>query len=105
MRLTYSNFALMITNFSTITFEIAINTQADYYDGFLFGCNQMLVHIVLAFSCNFELGSLSTLLLTASRILIVVENSSGINLPQYIYTFIAAVGSIVVQYYFEKAHR
>lgn len=70
----------MMANFSTITFEIVINPSADYYDGFLFGSNQMLVHLILSFACNFELGAFSTLILTTSRIIIVAENSFSLSI-------------------------
>lgn len=65
----------MMTNFASLIFEISIYPEYDYYDGYLLGSNQMLVHTILMFACNLELGILSNIVLTIVRVILVVENS------------------------------
>ncbi|CAD8151379.1 unnamed protein product [Paramecium octaurelia] len=104
-RMNYCNLALMMTNFAALTFEISIYPLYDYYDGYLLGSNQMLVHTICMFACNLELGIFSNIALTIVRIILVIENSDNLTVQQYFYSIIMSLSFMVIQYQLEKQYR
>ncbi|CAD8184849.1 unnamed protein product [Paramecium pentaurelia] len=105
IRMNYCNLALMMTNFASLAFEISIYPQYDYYDGYLLGSNQMLVHTICMFACNLELGIFSNIVLTIVRIILVVKNSDNLTVQQYFYSIIMSLSFMVIQYQIEKQYR
>ncbi|CAD8162242.1 unnamed protein product [Paramecium pentaurelia] len=105
LKINYCNLALMMTNFASLIFEISIYPEYDYYDGYLLGSNQMLVHTILMFACNLELGILSNIVLTIVRVILVVENSQNLTAQQYFYSIIVSLSFMVIQYQLEKQYR
>ncbi|CAK86085.1 unnamed protein product (macronuclear) [Paramecium tetraurelia] len=105
LKLSYCNLALMMTNFASLVFEIIIYPSYDYYDGYLLGSNQMLVHTILMFACNLELGIFSNMVLTIVRVVIVVEDSDNLSAQQYFYSIIVTLSFMVIQYQIEKQYR
>lgn len=68
----YSNFALLICNIIFTAFEYDNPAPVKtYYDGYILGSNQMLVHNILMFANNLKLGIVANLIHTVSKILIV----------------------------------
>ncbi|CAD8087587.1 unnamed protein product [Paramecium sonneborni] len=105
LRINYSNLALMMTNFASLVFEISIYPQYDYYDGYLLGSNQMLVHTILMFASNLKVGIFSNIALTVVRIIQVVQNSDNLTVQQYFYSIIMSLSFMMVQYQIEKQYR
>ncbi|CAD8085444.1 unnamed protein product [Paramecium primaurelia] len=104
IRVNYCDLALMLTNFGSLYYEISPK-QYDYYNGYIMGSNQMLIHTLLMFACNLEIGVFSNLVLTVVRVILAVENSENMSLLQYLQTVIMACSFIIVQYQIEKQFR
>ncbi|CAD8094377.1 unnamed protein product [Paramecium sonneborni] len=103
-RVNYCNLALVITNFASLYYEISPQ-QSDYYNGYIMGSNQMLIHTLLMFACNLEIGVFSNLVLTVVRVILANEYSQSMSIQQYLQTIIMPCSFIIVQYQIEKQFR
>ncbi|CAD8087571.1 unnamed protein product [Paramecium sonneborni] len=102
----YSNFALLICNLIFIAFEYDNpNPIKTYYDGYLLGSNQMLVHNILMFANNLKLGIAANLIHTVSKILIVQLQQGNMDIQQYVYTTLLSLSFILIQFEIEKQYR
>ncbi|CAD8184865.1 unnamed protein product [Paramecium pentaurelia] len=102
----YSNNALLICNLIFIAFEFENpDPLKTYYDGYLLGSNQMLVHTILMFANDLKQGILANLTHTISKILIVQLYDNKMIAQQYVYTILLSLSYILIQYEIEKQYR
>ncbi|CAD8066997.1 unnamed protein product [Paramecium primaurelia] len=102
----YSNFALLICNIIFTAFEYDNPAPVKtYYDGYILGSNQMLVHNILMFANNLKLGIVANLIHTVSKILIVQLYQGNMDIQQYVYTTVLSLSFIIIQYEIEKQYR
>lgn len=68
----YCNTILFIINFTLVIFEVDSRPSESntFFDGYLFGSNQQLVHTILMFANNLNCGVISNLGLSIAKILI-----------------------------------
>ncbi|CAK58633.1 unnamed protein product (macronuclear) [Paramecium tetraurelia] len=88
----FPNLILLLINLLLVSLETESNQKNTYHQGYLFGCNQMLTHIILLMGSDFQVGLFTNIILAISRTAITFVNEDALTFEQYLYTIIITVG-------------
>ncbi|CAD8065060.1 unnamed protein product [Paramecium sonneborni] len=96
---------LIFIYFAIILQELNSEPDFDTYDGFLKGCNFMIVHAIIGFGLDFVPSTLVNILYTIIRILINYFNSGQLLPVQYTLTIATSIAYSYLIYKIEYLHR
>ncbi|CAK88372.1 unnamed protein product (macronuclear) [Paramecium tetraurelia] len=101
----FPNLTLLLINFLLLSLETETNQNNTYYQGYLFGCNQMLAHAILFLGSDFLVGLGANVVLAVARAVITYVNEDYLTFQQYLYTILITFGVSGLLYQSELSQR
>lgn len=96
------NLALISINLILISLEVEMKEQFEPYDSFLYGSNQMIIHMVLLIVTEFKAAIITNFLLTGATLLLLALESGPVENTQILYTVIVRLCLCLILHFAEK---